>query len=134
MRVLTLLLGMALVLGLAGGSFLGGVAAAQGPPPPPLPAGGTWQVDDELVTDEHGNPTGAGEDIIVGPLGVANNYEITNSGPAAVQIYVLRDDGTLVEGPSIPKGGTSTVGGEPGDKILGEAEGAGGAEGKYVPE
>jgi hypothetical protein len=93
-------------------------------------------VDDELVTEgEPPEVSGAGEDIIVGPLGVPKNYEITNNGGAPLQIYVLREDGTLVEGPLIEKHQKKTVGGGVNDKILGVAtKHLGSCSGTYVPE
>ena len=94
---------------------------AQAAPPPP--SGGQWQVD-------HTDPP----DIMIGPLGKANNYEIKNDGPASVQVYVVKADGTVIEGPVIPKGQTRTVGAEAGGSIKGTATASGGAKGSYKPE
>jgi hypothetical protein len=85
-------------------------------------AGGQWEVDGSEPSD-----------VMIGPLGVANNYEILNKGPSAVAVSVCNADGTTTPGPNIPKGETRTVGAQAGGSIKGMADGEK-AKGTYLPE
>ena len=84
--------------------------------------GGTWNIS-------MGDPT-----VIIGPLGVANNYEIANKGPGCVQISVCNPGSPPSTGPKILKGGTGTAGALAGGTIKAQTDAQGGAHGTYVPE
>lgn len=88
-----------------------------------LPAGGHWDAD-------HSEP----HDVLIGPLGVPQNYEIKNNGPATLCTFVCNPGVAEQPGRKIEKGETGTVGALAGGTIKGQAMETGGAAGTYVPE
>ncbi len=111
---LTVLAAVASLVGLSS-AFQGGGGG--------LPAGGHWQADH---TEPH--------DVLIGPLGVANNYEIKNNGPATLCTFVCNPGIAEQPGRKIEDDEKGTVGALAGGTIKGQATAAGGASGTYTPE